>query len=170
MSDGQTDPPTSNEPSSVISISGGVNVDVGRGVNIGSDVVGRDKVVSIAGDNVSGGKDTTFDQHRQRVENQFDFVVKNLSIQTTNFKPVMTLKEYVGILTRELAEEHYVPLRGQSHVAISPRLKRYRPPDPSGSKFAQGELLPDISEDGKGRDHNRFTGRKNSVANLIGGC
>jgi hypothetical protein len=55
MSDEQTDNPNSPEAASNTNISGGVNVDAARDVNIGGDVVGRDKVTHVQNINTDGG-------------------------------------------------------------------------------------------------------------------
>ena len=49
-----------------------MNVDAGRDVNVGEDAVGRDKIVSIVGDNVAGDKIATIDQRRQQVGSQIN--------------------------------------------------------------------------------------------------
>ena len=65
----EPDPPAeAGNPTTVTNTSGGVNLDAQRDVNIGGDVVGRDKVVSIAGDNIAGDKniftgDQQYDVH-----------------------------------------------------------------------------------------------------------
>lgn len=57
MTDSQQPPqPESPQPTEVTSISGGVDLDAQRDVNIGGDVVGRDKIEQISGDKVVGDK------------------------------------------------------------------------------------------------------------------
>jgi len=58
--------------SSVTNVSGGVSVDAERDVNIDGDVVGRDKIVSIVGDNVAGDRIATIDQRWQQVGSQIN--------------------------------------------------------------------------------------------------
>jgi hypothetical protein len=62
---------TNSDPDSTNNIanrSGGADLNAGRDITIGGDVVGRDKVVSIVGDNIAGDKniftgDQQYDVH-----------------------------------------------------------------------------------------------------------
>jgi WD40 repeat protein len=65
----ETKPPAeAGTPTTVTNVSGGADLNAGRDITIGGDVVGRDKVVSIAGDNIAGDKniftsDQQYDVH-----------------------------------------------------------------------------------------------------------
>lgn len=56
MSDNSSNNSNTPETSSVLSVSGGVSVNAAHDVNVHGDVVGRDKIVNIAGDNIAGNK------------------------------------------------------------------------------------------------------------------
>ena len=104
-----TDDP--DQPTSNTSISGGVDVDAQRDVNIGGDVVGRDKIEQHT-------TNTTFDQREQNVGTQYnvagDLHVSHIPPSTS---PGVSREQYLAALAQFCNELPYVSLKSRRSLA-----------------------------------------------------